>query len=217
MLKYGIDNFEIKELEYLKEGGKLLSDREIYWIEKLGTYGSNGYNATKGGDGTLIYNYDEIIKLYNEYKSINQVSKILNCDKGTINKVLNIYNINTEERKARSKAKVVEQYSLDEKLLNTFNSCYQAGSYLKTIIDSPSDGKKMGRNIGRCANGERKQLMVLYGDLKNNPNYNNIIDVPGGILSKVAVYSFTNMDTNDRIKEGLFTKEEIVISVQSLD
>lgn len=160
MLKYGIDNFEIKELEYLKEGGKLLSDREIYWIKKLGTYGSNGYNATKGGDGTLIYNYDEIVKLYNEYKSINQVSKILNCDKGTINKVLDIYNINTEERKTRSKAKVVEQYSLDEKLLNVFDSCYQAGSYLKTIIDSPSDGKKMGRNIGRCANGKRK---TAYG------------------------------------------------------
>lgn len=160
MLKYGIDNFEIKELEYLKEGGKLLSDREIYWIEKLGTYGPNGYNATKGGDGTLIYNYDKIVKLYNEYKSINQVSKILNCDKGTINKVLDIYNINTEERKTRSKAKVVEQYSLDEKLLNVFDSCYQAGSYLKTIIDSPSDGKKMGRNIGRCANGERK---TAYG------------------------------------------------------
>lgn len=160
MLKYGIDNFEIKELEHLKEGGKLLSDREIYWIEKLGTYGSNGYNATKGGDGTLIYNYDEIVKLYNEYKSINQVSKILNCDKGTINKVLDIYNINTKERKTRSKAKVVEQYSLDERLLNTFDSCYQAGSYLKTIIDSPSDGKKMGRNIGRCANGERK---TAYG------------------------------------------------------
>ena len=160
MLKYGIDNFEIKELEYLKEGGKLLSDREIYWIEKLGTYGSNGYNATKGGDGTLIYNYDEIIKLYNEYKSINQVSKILNCDKGTINKVLDIYNVNVEERKTRSKAKVVEQYSLDEKLLNTFESCYQAGQYLKNIMETSSDGPKIGRNIGRCANGERK---TAYG------------------------------------------------------
>lgn len=57
MNKYGIDNFEIKELEYLKEGGKLLSDRETYWIEKLGTYGSNGYNATKGGDGKTLYNH----------------------------------------------------------------------------------------------------------------------------------------------------------------
>ena len=108
MLKYGIDNFEIKELEYLKEGGKLLSDREIYWIEKLGTYGSNGYNATKGGDGTLIYNYNEIIKLYNKYKSISQVSKILNCDHGTIKKVLDINNIDIEERKLKGSPKPVE-------------------------------------------------------------------------------------------------------------
>ena len=112
MLKYGIDNFEIKELEYLKEGGKLLSDREIYWIEKLNTYGHNGYNATKGGD------------------------------------------------KTRCKPKVVEQYSLNNELLNTFESCYQAGQYLKNIIETSSDGPKIGRNIGRCANGERK---TAYG------------------------------------------------------
>ena len=64
MLKYGIDNFEIKELEYLKEGGKILSDREIYWIEKLGTYGHNGYNATKGGDGKTLYDHEKILFLY---------------------------------------------------------------------------------------------------------------------------------------------------------
>lgn len=53
--KYGVDNFEIIKLEkieaknYLKLN-TLLSNKEIYWISKLNTYGK-GYNMTKGGDG----------------------------------------------------------------------------------------------------------------------------------------------------------------------
>lgn len=159
MLKYGIDNFEIKELEYLKDGGKILSDREIYWIKKLETY-SKGYNATKGGDGSTLYNHQEIIKLYKNLKSVNEVAKQLNCHRDTVKNILNSNNIDTEYRKNKTKAKSVEQYSLNNELLNSFESCYSAGMYLKNIIDTSSDGPKIGRNIGRCASGERK---TAYG------------------------------------------------------
>lgn len=159
MLKYGIDNFEIKELEYLKEGGKLLSDREIYWIKKLDTY-HKGYNATKGGDGSILYDYDEILDLYKKLGTIENVCKNLGCNRGTVTKILNNNNIDIEKRKEKAQPKVVEQYSLDNNLLNTFNSAYQAGKYLKEIIDTPSDSRKIGRNICRCASGERK---TAYG------------------------------------------------------
>ena len=159
MLKYGIDNFEIKELEYLKEGGKLLSDREIYWIKKLDTY-HKGYNATKGGDGSILYDYDEILDLYKKLGTIENVCKNLGCNRGTVAKILNNNNIDIEKRKEKAQPKVVEQYSLDNNLLNTFNSAYQAGKYLKEIIDTPSDSRKIGRNICRCASGERK---TAYG------------------------------------------------------
>lgn len=168
MIKYGIDNFEIKELEYLEQGGKLLSDRETYWIEKLNTYGHTGYNATKGGDGTLLYNPQGIIELYSKYKTITKVAEILDCDHYTISRVLNANNINVKERKTRCKPKVVEQYSLDNKLLNTFESCYQAGQYLKNIVETSSDGPKIGRNIGRCANGERKTAYGFIWKFKQN-------------------------------------------------
>lgn len=46
--KYGIDNFEITELEKVFDSAELCN-REIYWIKELNTY-SNGYNATLGGD-----------------------------------------------------------------------------------------------------------------------------------------------------------------------
>lgn len=48
MNKYGVENFIVEELEYVKDEN-ILSEREVYWIKELETY---GYNATKGGDGT---------------------------------------------------------------------------------------------------------------------------------------------------------------------
>lgn len=41
----------------------ILSEREIYWIKEYNTYGDNGYNASKGGDGTILYDHNEIIEL----------------------------------------------------------------------------------------------------------------------------------------------------------
>lgn len=58
--KYGIENFKIEELE--KCSNDILSDREIYWIDKLDTY-NNGYNATFGGDGKILYDYKKILTL----------------------------------------------------------------------------------------------------------------------------------------------------------
>ena len=54
MNKYGVENFIVEELEVV-EDDTLLDEKEIYWIQELQTYGSNGYNATKGGDGKVLY------------------------------------------------------------------------------------------------------------------------------------------------------------------
>ena len=64
MNKYGIENFIIECLEEV-EDFKLLSEKEIYWIKELNAFGSNGYNASKGGDGTILYDYNEILDLIN--------------------------------------------------------------------------------------------------------------------------------------------------------
>ena len=49
MNKYGIENFKVECLEEIDDPA-ILSEREIYWINELQTYGSNGYNASKGGE-----------------------------------------------------------------------------------------------------------------------------------------------------------------------
>ena len=50
--KYGFENFTINILEECSIND--LSDKEQYWINKLDTY-KNGYNATQGGDGKILY------------------------------------------------------------------------------------------------------------------------------------------------------------------
>lgn len=60
--KYGLDNFSVGILEEYKNGynkkelKNILDDREKFYIEKFNSYGSTGYNQTKGGDfGILGY------------------------------------------------------------------------------------------------------------------------------------------------------------------
>lgn len=49
--KYGEDNFIFEIVEEVEEGE--LNNRERYWIDKLNTFIPNGYNLTKGGEGSL--------------------------------------------------------------------------------------------------------------------------------------------------------------------
>ena len=104
--KYGIENFKIEELEYV-ENNQELSNREIYWIKELQTYGHTGYNATKGGDGTPLYDHKEIIELYLMGYSTSKVSEKIGCDISTTLKVLKAHNI-----KLRDGWNMVDQFDL---------------------------------------------------------------------------------------------------------
>jgi len=70
MKKYGIENFKFEIIEECSD--EEVDTREIYWIDYYDTF-KNGYNLTRGGEGGLIYDYDEIVELYKKYKSINKV------------------------------------------------------------------------------------------------------------------------------------------------
>lgn len=59
MNEFGYGSFKIEELEKVEDVA-MLNIREIFWIEHLHTF-ENGYNETKGGKGTLIYDHKEII------------------------------------------------------------------------------------------------------------------------------------------------------------
>lgn len=159
--KYGIENFKIEELEYIEDNSKL-SEREIYWIKELQTYGHNGYNATKGGDGTQLYDHKEIIELYLMGYSTPKVSEKIGCDISTTLKVLKANNI-----KLRDGWNMVDQFDLAGNYIQTFDSINSVTEWL--IDQGLSKSKSAGKNIIKCCRGQRKQAHGYKWAYKNLP------------------------------------------------
>lgn len=135
MRKYGIKHFHIELIEETTDP----NEREIYWIEQYNSY-KDGYNATKGGDGKRKYNYDLVYELFNEGKTIHQISLELNYDEGYCRKILESYGITYEDREKRrieSISKKVAQLDLKTgEILNIFPSCNEALRSLGKSIHS---------------------------------------------------------------------------------
>ena len=125
MNKYGIENFIIEEIEQVSDDS-LLAEREVYWINELQTYGINGYNATKGGDGKCLFDHNEIIELYNLGYTVIQISRELNCDRCTAAKILKANGI----KPTHSANKKVDQFDQAGNYIQTFPSSNAAAEWL---------------------------------------------------------------------------------------
>lgn len=154
MNKYGVENFIIEELEQV-ENEVELDEREIYWIQELQTYGSSGYNATKGGDGKILYNYQEIIDLYSLGYDCKQVASRIGCHDSTIRKVLKANNIKIR----RGNTRRIDQFDLAGNYIQYFFGAIECVNWLKDHSDY-----KLSRNskshITDCCNGKAR---TAYG------------------------------------------------------
>lgn len=149
MNKYGVENFIVEELEVV-EDDTLLDEKEIYWIQELQTYGSNGYNATKGRDGKVLYNHKEIIELANLGYSYSQISEKIGCTKDTIYTVLKANNIKIrKERQNR-----ILQYDLAGNFIQQFFDSREALEWL--IERGITQNTKGNKNIQKCCRGDSK-------------------------------------------------------------
>lgn len=150
--KYGIENFEILEIEYC-EG---LEEREKYWISYYDTY-KNGYNATLGGDGKAYFepSDEEVIQKYKELKYIDSVAKYFKCDKKTIRTRLknNGIEIKNDYQNNNWGAREIDQFDLNENYIQSFPSMSKAAEWI--IENNYSDGRVSSAscNISRSANG----------------------------------------------------------------
>ena len=137
----------------MKRGGldeKELSAREQYWIKFYNTY-NYGYNASFGGDGLQLYDYDYIWELWEQGNTIKQIASLISCNDYVVRTVLDIHHISTEERKERSAIQQEESHKpfrrkvnqIDvqtNKIIKTYNSVREAAiaiqcnnSYLSRI------------------------------------------------------------------------------------
>lgn len=157
MNKYGIENFKIEILEQCERN--LISEREQYWIKYLKTY-HLGYNATLGGEGSLIFDESEIIQLYNVYKCIKTVASILGCCIDTVSSILKSNNICIElhpyDSGVINKPKQINQYSLNNEYLQTFDSVQLAATWLLENNKIKKLNSGVRAHISDVANGKTK-------------------------------------------------------------
>lgn len=159
MNKYGIEHFFVELVEEcdLKE----LSEKEIYWIGYYNSY-KNGYNATFGGDGKILYDYELIVQLYRNGLTGKEIANQLACDIDTVRKALLSAGLNPNDNMIKLFSKKVEMYDKKtNELLKTFDSQMDAGRWLKE--NNKTEDKKISRvsgRIGDVCNGKRK---TAYG------------------------------------------------------
>lgn len=155
--KYGIENFIVEEIE--KCNDEELNLKEEYWIDYYNTY-SNGYNATKGGDGKTLINYEEILFLYNDGLTLKEIKEKTGHDIQWISKILQSKGISAEDiqrRKVKNQEKQVFMKDKDtNEILNIFKSVAEASNFIKENGYSTGTPNGIGSHICQCCNGIRK-------------------------------------------------------------
>lgn len=131
----GKEHFKYEIIEECS--AELLSEREKYWIAYYHSYIKDplckgGYNLTPGGEGKSLSEkqINDIKKLWEEEKTIVEISNILNLPHSTIYHRVSKYD-NFDKQKNKIKAiqhlcKSVDQYDINGNYIKTFNSISDA-------------------------------------------------------------------------------------------
>lgn len=154
MNKYGIENFEIEELEEC--GIQEAEEREKYWIEYYNSY-KNGYNATKGGDGKPYIDRQKVIDVYKEIQNQRKVARILNISTDSVHDILKQNNIPIKSAKDVRRASTDKTVAMiDMKTLETlsvFDSIREAEKFLNISYHS---------HIAEVCKGKRKSFLGYF-------------------------------------------------------
>ena len=158
--KYGVENFSIKEIDTGQ--GEELNNKEQYWIQHYDTY-KNGYNATLGGDGKILLEYDEIIKTYLLNHNATEVARTLVCSVDSVYKILKANDVpitkNTEIITEKY-AKEIVQYDKKGNFLQIHRSAHDAARFL--------GDERYRQHIQECLKGKRKSAYGYLWRYKDN-------------------------------------------------
>lgn len=152
MNKYGCDKFHIELIEECPL--KILDDREIFWIKFYDSY-EKGYNATLGGDGKQIYDYNKIVNEFSSGKLICEIAEEFKCCQQTVNAALRLAQIDTKVNATKKNSKGLIAKDLNGNSLQFFSSRKEAAIWLQSNhYTEITNIAHIAAAIGRAANGK---------------------------------------------------------------
>lgn len=156
--KYGPEHFHIELIE--KTDIHNLCDREVYWISFYNTY-KEGYNATLGGDGRMLYDYDQLVEDYLNGSLIKEVAEHFGCDTAVVKQALNLANIDHFQNATKNTVKRLRCFD-SKGFEKVFQSRTEAANWIMdTGRTATTNVDNIIAAIGRAANGQRKTAYKL--------------------------------------------------------
>ena len=156
MLKYGIENFSIEEIEAVSKEQE--EERERYWIEYYQSF-YNGYNATIGGDGKPYLDHNLVIATYQQLQNQYQTALKLGIHETTVHDILISNNISILGRGELSKmrAKNIDMFDLSNNYLRSFSSAKEAATWLvKEVFKTSISINTVRTHITEVCKNKRK-------------------------------------------------------------
>lgn len=156
MNKYGIEHFFIEKIEECRP--EEASEREQYWIDFYNSY-EEGYNATKGGDGKLLFDHKAILEQLYKTPYGKEVAEQFGCSKDLVYQIAKQNNIHLKNRgqeKLLKSSKSIAQYTKVGEYIRSFPSTAEAARwcYENGYVNNLSGGVRS--HIGDVAKGKRK-------------------------------------------------------------
>ena len=186
MRKYGAENFKIELVEQCDDN--LLDEREQYWIRQFNSYYiyNHGYNMTWGGEGTLKYSDEDILKLWDSGLKSCKIAKILGANPSTISaRLAALKPGEARKRHINSNKKPIVQYDLDGNFIKWWDSAKSAEQELKISSGGITKCCKKERttafnSLWKYANDETpvEELMIRYAK-STKCNQVNMYDMNG--------------------------------------
>lgn len=155
MRKYGIEHFKIELIEETDNP----EEREIYWIGFYDGY-TQGYNATKGGDGKQLYDHQAILTRLKEHPYPYDIAEEFNCCRDIIYNLAKQNNIEIKNKAnelfKEKLSKRISAYSKSGKFIQNFSSTSDAAKWCFENKKCTTFNSGVRGHIAEAANGKRK-------------------------------------------------------------
>ena len=155
MRKYGIEHFHVELIEETDNP----EEREIYWIGYFNGY-TQGYNATKGGDGKKLYDHEAIVSRLKEHPYPCDIAEEFGCCRDLVYDLRKKYNIpikyKSNERMKEALRKTISAYTKQGEFVKRFSSTVEAANWCFEQGKCVTLNSGVRSHISEAANGRRK-------------------------------------------------------------